>query len=46
MLENSGDFASDYMYLQEIIFFHKKVEKLHSHYNGFRKVKLNNTNAL
>ena len=24
------------MYLQEIIFFHEKVEKLHSQYNGFR----------
>ena len=46
MLENSGDFAFDYMYLREIIFFHEKVEKLHLQYNGLRKVKWNSTYAL
>ena len=46
MLENSGDFAFDYMYLREIIFFHEKVEKLLLRYNGLRKVKWNSTYAL
>ena len=45
MLENSGNFASDNMYLREIIFFHEKIEKLHSQYNGFRKVKWDSTYA-
>ena len=45
MLENSGGVASDYIYLREIIFFHEKVEKLHSQYNGVRKVKWNSTYA-
>ena len=38
MLENSGDFASDYMYSREIIFFREKVEKLHSQYNGSERL--------
>ena len=41
MVENSGDFASDYMYSREIIFFREKIEKLHSQYNEVRKVKRN-----
>ena len=45
MLENSGDFAIDNMYLREIIFFHEKVEKLHSQYNGFRKFKWDSSYA-
>ena len=45
MCENSDDFSSDYMYLREIIFFHEKVEKLPSQYNGFRKVKWNSAYA-
>ena len=45
MLENSWDFASDYMWLREIILFPEKVEKLHSQYNGLRKVKWNSTYA-
>ena len=45
MPENSGDFANDNMYLRVIIFFDEKVEKLHSQYNGFTKVKWNSTYA-
>ena len=43
MLENSGDFANDYMYLREIIYFHEKVVKLHFQYNGLRNAKWSST---
>ena len=45
MLENTGFFGGDYMYLLEIIFFHEKIEKLYSQYNGIRKIKWNITYA-
>ena len=43
MLENSGDFASEYIYLREIIFFHEKVKTLQLQCNGLIKVKWNST---
>ena len=38
MLENSWSFASDNMYLQEILLFHEKVKKLYWQYNGLRRL--------
>ena len=45
MPDNSGDFVSDYMYLQEVIFYREKVEKLLWQYNGLRKVNWNSGDA-